>query len=571
MAWPASDQDRRPPFSAPPEFSERLAVTLALTIGGTKISLFGASVKRLELTLRSYGFTGELEFTVLDDKAASGKYEDKLLKEFQKPDPITIELSLRRTRTDDKLDTSLPPLKVVGQVTERAYRDFHYREVKGALPLARRYFVRFADAASHLLGQHYPCVLYTKKTLKQVIEAQKPDAVKLSLTWPFLTEQRPQIFLSHQPHLESGIPTASFYDFLIWLVDVNGGVLAYDYLKQELLFAKEKPSAARKVKLLAADVAALTVHPAEQRRYKVRILNSYTEQPATQEVAHEPAQTPLSQDYLLATPVSAHLDEKKSLEGLRLFREEPQLTIDYERFPGNPLLPGDLIKLDPPETFAARQRTVPAALKDKTLRIVRIALSAEAVDQGPDVNVGLDESAFRCRMSLRAELEAEKRVELPRYVAPIYPRHVEGKIVSEVGEDVEQTYQIYTEEKNSLEQYQIKIPLWDNQIVAAPFVPNFFPGHFYLPVYRNERVLVALYFDRARIDRYLDWRPDARLAAETQGNHLILGRKTVTGTAMSHAYTEDKPVFTIKRTNEKDLQTIEVKEGTLTIEVKEQS
>ena len=36
--------------------------------------------------------------------------------------------------------------------------------------------------------------------------------------------------------------------------------------------------------------------------------------------------------------------------------------------------------------------------------------------------------------------------------------------------------------------------------------PNHFSGHFYFPLYKGERVLLDMFFQRASIARYLDWR-----------------------------------------------------------------
>src|SRR5262249_55299655 len=157
-------------------------------------------------------------------------------------------------------------------------------------------------------------------------------------------------------------------------------------------------------------------------------------------------------------------------------------------------------------------------------------------------------------------------------------------VVSETGDDgdeeqekpPEETYQIYTDSTTSLDQYKVAIPLFPTKSegegeegggaggggaggggggeegesdpgksVVIPFLPTTFPGHFYCPAYKKERVLVALSFRSAEIVQYLDWRAGARLPADGQGDHLLLGKKDKDQTSLSHTYVDAKPVVTL--------------------------
>jgi hypothetical protein len=118
--------------------------------------------------------------------------------------------------------------------------------------------------------------------------------------------------------------------------------------------------------------------------------------------------------------------------------------------------------------------------------------------------------------------------------------------------------------------YKVKIPLFADQVIPAPFNPNLLPGHFYFPAYKGERVLVALDLKRAWIKRFLDWRTGARLPQDGQGVHLLVGKTPESGTSIKHFYTDDKPVFLMQRTNDKDTQKLQLDEGTLLIVVKEE-
>ena len=113
------------------------------------------------------------------------------------------------------------------------------------------------------------------------------------------------------------------------------------------------------------------------------------------------------------------------------------------------------------------------------------------------------------------------------------------------------------------------MPLWDDQKVIVPFEPYYQSGHFYFPAYKDERVLLELEFDRARIRAFLDWRPGARLPADTQGNQLLVGKGDKNETSIRHVYVDAKPTLTIERSMDKDQQVITISEGTIRLETQE--
>jgi hypothetical protein len=305
-------------------------------------------------------------------------------------------------------------------------------------------------------------------------------------------------------------------------------------------------------------------------RHIVNVLNSYTESAQSKEIDQDAKASPIHQDYLLDTPVSSQVDDRVTLETSSLIIRQNELQIVFSRFPADPIAPGDFIDLSSAsDYFAGYIKTLPQLVQGQTLRVLALDIDASAVDQEPDVRPTMPDDGFHVQASMQLELKAEKHVKLPEYVRPSYPRYIEGKIVSEVGADDELTYQIYTDPDTSVDQYKVSIPLFANQNIFVPFNPNLFPGHYYFPAYKTQRVLIAFDFQNAWLKRYLDWRPQARLAADTQGNQLLVGKKPASSTAVTHVYAEDKPEFQILRTNDKDVQTIYIKEGYMLIEVKE--
>jgi hypothetical protein len=103
----------------------------------------------------------------------------------------------------------------------------------------------------------------------------------------------------------------------------------------------------------------------------------------------------------------------------------------------------------------------------------------------------------------------------------------------------------------------------------VPYEPHAKSGTLYLPLYKDERVLVAFDFRRAWIHALLDWRADARVPKDGQGQHLFLGKKAKSNTSMLHDYEDDKPVFRILRTHDKDTLLFKLEEGKMTLKVEE--
>ncbi|NPC68684.1 hypothetical protein HPP05_02845, partial [Corallococcus exiguus] len=142
------------------------------------------------------------------------------------------------------------------------------------------------------------------------------------------------------------------------------------------------------------------------------------------------------------------------------------------------------------------------------------------------------------------------------------------RVVSEEGGDPDRTYQIRQDDETSVESYRVKLPLWDKEVLV-PYEPHQQPGHFYFPMDKGTRVLVSLGYQHARMDRFLEWRPGARLPKESQGNHLLLGKTDKSETSIQHLYQDSKPMLRIQRTLEKDTQLIEVTEGRMFLRVQE--
>jgi hypothetical protein len=542
-------------------FEDRLAVSVTLTAGGTAHAIPPGDVKSFELDLRAWGFEGRVDFLVADNAAAGGLESDALKAAFLEPDLLEVELELKAVQTDAASQPAITPLKVKGLVVERSLVELPATPTPGTPLLFRRYGVRFVDAARLLWGQHHPVCLYTQKTVQDVLDAHKGEKVSLTYDWQDgLGTTHAQLFVGLPP--EDG---ASFYDFLVWYVHTRNGVLAWDYTTQGLSLSAAKAASGTPVEVLAPDVDTVALSFPEVPRHEMAVLNAVAEGSATTPIANTRAVTGIRQDVLLRTSVADEVDARVTLETARLKVPGMEVELGWRRFPAAALAPGTRVKLPSAEAWSAT-----GLAAGGTYRVRHLHVRGEALLPGPDAAHLEPHSGFHFSMATRLERQEETWVDLPPYTPPRWPRYVEGTIVSEVGEEADETWQAYTDSATSLDGYRVKVPLWEDQVITVPFNPHLLPGHFYFPAYKGQRVLVALDFQKAWLKRFLDWRDGARMPADGQGVHLMVGKTAQSGTSLKHSYTDGKPVFLLQRTNAKDTARIEIKEGTLLIHVEEE-
>jgi len=543
-------------------FQDRLAVSLTLSMGGKSHVIDAGHLKRFSLELWSWGLEGEVEFVLTDNQEKGGQDKDVLLPDFLKPDLVEVSLSLTAVLPETSAKPTHTALEIKGFVTDKTLVEETIPTESTSVVLHRRYGIRFQDAARLLWRQHHPCALYTSKTVQDILDAHKGEKISLAYDWDAgLGTAHPMLFVGLEPG--SGI---SFYDWVLWYVHGHAGVFTYDYAAHGYKFAGAKDVSGTPLELHADNLAGLEVLLPEIIRHDVTVLNATAESPQTQAVTQKNAVTGIRQDVLLCTPISDDVQAQVNLETARLKAREPELELVWRSFPEKAFTPGALVKLPANPAWGAA-----GVAKDAVLRVRSLHLSGEVTEeQGEEEVYGDDAALFTFSMSTRLEGKNDPHVDLPAWRPPSYPRYVEGFIVSEQGDTKDETWQAYTDSGTSLDGYKVKIPLFEDQIIPTPFNPNLLPGHFYFPAYKGERVLVALGFQKAWIKRFLDWRTGARMPQDGQGVQLLVGKTPENGTALKHFYADDKPVFLMQRTHDKDTQKIQLNEGTLLIQVKEE-
>ncbi|WP_437594392.1 hypothetical protein [Sorangium sp. So ce1000] len=536
-------------------FVDRLTATLELTAGEKTFSVKAGDLKRFELDIAPWGFEGSASFSFV---AVAAQSEDELFASFVDKD--LVEVSLKVGRTFDDVDEKATPMTVKGVVTDKSVVERAFPDVAGQPVLQRWYRIRFEDRGAALLRQHHPTALYVDKSLKELIEANKPDGVTVEYQWSAGEKKRPVLSLG----LGVDGSEASFRDFLFWLLHKESAGLYYDTAENKYQIVSKKPDEGEAKPLRRSAVASIEARFPAVRRDAVSVLNASTESATkSKTITNEQGAQGVRTDYLIRSSIASRLDDRVTLETARAKQREPEAVVSFRVFPTTPLLPSMKVALDGGFGKNVYQFK-------KTYRVVSSRIRAEAERQEATEDNGEESNSYRIDHDICLELASDPIFRYPPFRRPVWPFHVEGKILSEAGDEKQGTYQAYKEEETSLDVYKVKVPLWDDQQVIVPFEPYFQSGHFYFPAYKDERVLLELDFDEARICAFLDWRPGARLPADAQGNQILIGKGEKDETSIRHVYADAKPKLTITRSMDKDQQVITISEGTIRIETLEE-
>ena len=531
-----------------------LSVTLALTIDGTAHAIPCSQIKQIELELASWGFSAEVEFFTSPHRG-----DDALFAPFCTAGLVEVTLALENARE------SVDPIAVSGIVTQKEVVEHTAGDSLSGRPIMhRRYRIHFADPAQVLWGQHYPAELHVDTALKDVIDAQKGAKIRMTYDWAAeLDAERPLVFLP----LGGAPQGASFYDFVCWYVDSRLGVMTYDSQTGDYKLSATKDASGQAVPLPAPQVGKVRLEFPPTQRASAVVLNSSIDVAAKTAATANPDEVAgVRRDLLVRAPTQAEVDARAALEGRRLAARGHEVVVEFSLFPTVSVLPGRLVSF-PTTHFGAAVHT---ASKDYRIRILRVR--AQNADPDPTAE-DTAAQAFAAEVELQLELKDEAWVHLPPYQAPRWPGLVEGLIVSEQGEEADETWQVYTDANTSLDRYKVEVPLYRGSAevyVYPPFDPNGLPGHFFFPAYKGAKVLLAFQLFSVSIERFLDWRAGAQLPVDGQGNHMLVGKTLTSKTSLSHDYVDASPVFQVSRLNDKDTQLIELKDGTITIRTKEE-
>ncbi|MEN6465514.1 MAG: hypothetical protein ABFD62_10075 [Syntrophaceae bacterium] len=537
-------------------FDDSLEMKLKLTIGKQDFDVPGANVKFIDVSVRPYGFEAVLNFWVSSE---TGK--DKIFPEFIKPGEIRARLEIKPHIRPKGADPD--PLVLQGIAVKKALlREFVLEDIKVREKpvLYRLYRINFTDPAAALWARHFPCVLLTDSSVRELLDKGKAPGAEIKYDWKALDDKHPICMLS-----PGGRETpVSFYDFVVWYAASNNGAFTYSAADNQYTLSEKKPQAGKAETLSGLEVEGYGIEFPSPRMHNVRLINGVVPATAPKEGKLDAAVDGVWRDIVVREPVAADFDKVFDLESGKNRDRDHDLHLVHKRFPLLTYLPDVIVEMEGGLWSKSN------FLKGREYRVCDISIRAAAADEGPDADHNMPYSTYRVDMTSRLELKDEAAPNLPSFRDPVYPVCVEGTIISEQGKDEEETYQIYQDEQTKIDMLKVKLPVFDNKAVIVPFGPFFDSGHFYFTPYKNEKALIALYLHAAEIVRFLDWRADAKLPMESQGNQIVMGKGKDSKTSIDHVYSDDKPRLTITRTSSKDTEMIRLNEGTIILQTKEE-
>ncbi len=522
-------------------------ISLNIKIKNETYPISGGNVKSCQLELLSYGFSGMLVFWLSDEKVT-----DKLITAFGNAEMIQFDLSIKNYTYDKKQESEAITLK--GIITRRSVYEAQYIELKQSKILFRQYQCYFCDSARALWQQHFPTDLYIDRSLKEVISAQVSLPIKLECNWLVLDDKWPMICLG------MGAGQLSFYDFLLDYLSNNAAFLNYDYSDNSYKITDQKDYVETELSFLPNQIHDLHITFAETNLQNVNLLNGQAEQAKVTVIKKSTVSQDIKNDLLMNTPFAKTLSAQKSVE-IKLNKQPlPELNMQFSIYPQQAVLPGLSLCL------ANELWSKELLFYQQKYRIVTTKIKLEALDQ--QAQNDLDSPFGQYQFSYQVCCEEKNNVNFLKPRHAIKSFFVEGFLVCDVGDKQDKTYQYSENETSKQLEYRIQIPLWKKEIKVL-FKPDFINPHFYFPLYKGTHVLLEMDLFEARIVRVLDWGKSVVLAQDLQGNQVLFGKNDKDQTSLQHIYQNNKSVFSIKRTKDKDTEVVRMEQGKIILEAKE--
>ena len=531
-------------------FSDRLELTLTLSIAGRVFTLPAGCVRDVAVSAKAWGFEGSAAFVV-----SSEIEEDTLLAAFETRDRIDVKIAIRTRPLDNPEDTSDRKVSFSGIAIDRRIVETVTDELTGSPILERRYELTVRDALAFLWSAHRPLDLLANASMTDILERHTPAGTTLDIDLPRFEEKQDVFFVPLH-----GEAPASFYDFVVGFVDETGGVLEHAATAGTYRIGAKKKKPKTVTTIGPEELGALCLLPREPRRHSSRVLNHWADGTKKELVPNTLAVTGVRRDVVAYTFVTAPFTRAVAREKARLTEGEHDIAVTLQKCPDRLPAPGEGAGISE-ELGDTRYSS------KKTYRVTTLDLHA----RGPtNEEATLEDvtATFDLDVTIGAELASEPLPRLPGFRRTHTPILVEGRVLSASGDDDDRTFFVGANDSTNAWQLRCHIPLWNVDIVV-PFEPGFFPGHFFFPPYKGQRVLVALERDRAKIHAYLDWAANGRTPMSAQGNRMALGYRDGNGTTVDHSYVDAKPQLVIERKLAGDFERVEMRENTVFFHVEE--
>ncbi len=515
------------------------------------------SIRAVDVRAYPWGFDARVSFVV-----SSESEEDPLFAAFTAKARIDAKLSVTPRPLDDPENTVDRSVCFTGIVLDREIEETVSDTLVGQPMFERRYMVSFVDPLKGLWTEHRPLELRVGDSFADLIDAHKPPGVEIALKASRLGAKQDVLFVPLARDAGGGRP--SFYDLVVERLHEVNATLELAHKTGKYRMAKSKKRFAEAAMLTAEEVDAIRIVAPEPRRSTLHVLNPDADGHANTTVANTDAVTGARRDVLERVRVPALLTKRVDLEKEREKGPEHGIEVTLKQCPEIIPLPGSGVAFEKEvsdKRFTAKKR----------YRVTQLELRADGplLLEGESVELEDTSARFEVRLRVVAESEDDPRPRLPPFEPVLARLHVEARILSASGAPEDRTWMAAENAPLGVSEITCMVPLW-NKIVPLPFTPGKEPGHFYFPPYKDQRVLVELSRDAARLHRFLDWAPNARTPMAAQGDRLVMGYQDDSGTVIDHAYVDAKPVLSIHRTLAGDKQKIELKDLTILFDVREE-
>jgi hypothetical protein len=529
-------------------FSERLSIKLSIN----DIHIPCGNIKYFEIDAFSYGFKSLINFSL-----SSEIKEDQIYSLFISSKPLKIKIETSSHYLPEKKIAD--PLILQGYVTEKKLlNECIINNIKGKQVQFRTYQIQVSDTAQVIWKQHFPTTIKTNLTIKDFLKNLSTDLVNLEINHPDFDKENPLLSVN----LGNNLNKASFYDFILWICDKYHAYFLYDGKRNTYTISNQYPDN-EPTQPHAEEIETIQTEFYSPPFFNTSILNGYALQPDTQECKNQEGFSSLKKETLINTTISSLTSNENEKAQYELIPKLPKTTLVFKTYPTNTISPLQKI------TFKDKDWEKTRWSAQQNFFISSLHIQGKAERQEATEDDLMQTNGYSLNVSLELVNIKEKKILSSNFTPPPYPFNIEGLVVSEKGEEKEETYQIYTNESTSLDTYKVKIPLWENQEVYAPFTPHQYSGHMYFPLYKDARVLLSCDFKSISIAQSLEWKTTARLPQDSQGNQILFGWTSENKSSITHTYNENNPELQVIRTSKKDGEVITLKEGALILETKE--
>jgi hypothetical protein len=474
-------------------FSQDLNVKLVLEAEGKKGEIFSNGLEKIKLDLHIYGYEANVDFSIFDQEE---------IHELISSEKV-INATLTFTSTDPKKEGT-PLLEIKGIVYERPCIE----QRKGAQgKKIRKYQIRFADPAKRSWNAHFRTKVFVGQTMKDVIDAEKNPLISLKYDWEELNKVSPIIAFSLK---KRGLPKSqwvSFYSFLMWYLELAGGVFEYNYNENSYSILGKKSETGKPVNVAEWETRLFKSDPPEKERYHEQIIKHSAENDDHEDKENPHGFPGVTEDAFDDAEGHRYPEKIKKAILSPSTLEKHLISFNLARF----LDPFDLSQITPGVLIAIKGEeklgglwSEAAEIKDQTFRLRDVSFVATK----PIVSQWIKQPVqpFDLEVRITAESKDEPYIDRPEFKEPVYPFQIEGKIFCETGDKEQTAYNYAKSDKNPKGVYQVIVPrAGKDKKVIVPFTPHGESSNEHFPLTKDVEVMLAMYFQTAKIVEVIEF------------------------------------------------------------------